>query len=54
MNHGAMKEKENVAKKLLKDEGEYFREVLSKVNTYSQRAIAKGKKHKTIKDCFKL
>ena len=36
------------------DEGEDLREVLSKVNTYSQRAIAKRKKHKTIKHCFKL
>ena len=36
------------------DEGEDLREVLSKVNTYSQRAIAKRKKEKTIKDYFKL
>ena len=36
------------------DEGDDLREVLSKVNTYSQRAIAKRKKQKTIKDYFKL
>ena len=36
------------------DEGEDLREVLSKVNTCSQRAIAKRKKQKTIKDYFKL
>ena len=36
------------------DEGEDLREVLSKVNTYSQRAIAKRKKQETIKDYFKL
>ena len=36
------------------DEGEDSQKVLSKVNTYSQRAIAKRKKQKTIKDYFKL
>ena len=36
------------------DEGEDLREVLSKVNTYSQRAIAKRKKQEAIKDSFKL
>ena len=36
------------------DEGDDLREVLSKVNTYSQRAIAKRKKQKIIKDYFKL
>ena len=36
------------------DEGEDSQKVLSKVNTYSQRAIAKRKKEKTIKDYFKL
>ena len=35
------------------DEGEDLREVLSKVNTYSQRATAKRKKQKAIKDYFK-
>ena len=33
---------------------EDLQEVLLKVNTYSQRAIAKRKKQKTIKDYFKL
>ena len=36
------------------DEGDDLREVLSKVNTYSQRAIAKRKKQEAIKDYFKL
>ena len=37
------------------DEGDDLREVfISKVNTYSQRAIAKRKKQNTIKDYFKL
>ena len=36
------------------DKGENLLETLSKVNTYSQRAIAKRKKQKTIKDYFKL
>ena len=31
-----------------------LREVLSKVNTYSQSSIAKRKKQKTVKDYFKL
>ena len=36
------------------NEEEDLREVLSKVNTYSQKAIVKGKKQKTIQDYFKL
>ena len=36
------------------DKGGDLREVLPKGNTYSQRAIAKRKKQKTIKDYFKL
>ena len=36
------------------DERDDLREVLWKVNTYSQRAIAKRKKQKNIKDYFKL
>ena len=36
------------------DKGDAWREVLSKVNTFSQRAIAKRKKQKTIKDYFKM
>ena len=36
------------------DKGDDLREVLSEVNMYSQRAIAKSKKQKTIKDYFKL
>ena len=39
---------------LLCDEGQDLGEVLSKVNRYSQRAIVKRKKQKTIKDYFKL
>ena len=36
------------------DEGENLLEILSNVNTYSQRAIAKRKKQKTVKDYLKL
>ena len=36
------------------NEGKDLREVLSKVNTYSQKARVKGKKQKTIRDYFKL
>ena len=36
------------------NEEDDLREILSKVNTYLQRAIAKRKKQKPIKDYFKL
>ena len=40
--------------RLFCDEGEDLQKVLSKVNTYSQRATANRKEQKAIKDYFKL